>query len=108
MQHQNNRHLSPTYFDGVQTPVDGIRQIFPDRMTVRSQELVIEASQGCVCVSGDEIVHFYLFHEKNRVVLPAHFQVLQYNTMCSMDDLGSLNLRDTQFNDNCASFTSIV
>lgn len=52
-----NRHLSPKYFDGVQTLADGIKQIFPDRMIVPGQELVIKTTQGCV--SGDEIGHFY-------------------------------------------------
>ena len=37
-----NRHLSPNYFDGVQTLADGIRQIFLDRMIVPGQELVIQ------------------------------------------------------------------
>lgn len=52
---------------------------------------------------------FLLIPQKNRVVLPVHLQaVLQCNSMCNMDDLGCLNLRDTQFNDNYVSFTSIV
>ena len=101
-----NRHLSPKYFDGVQTLADGIKQIFPDRMIVPGQELVIKTTQGCV--SGDEIGHFYLFHKKVELSFLFSCKYCNIIPCATWMILGCLNLRDTQFNDNYASFTSIV